>query len=199
MSGFGPGSVPPWAWVCVGCLCALFLLLGLWFGFRGLERAYDDGYDDGQADAKEAAELAARERGVAMVRAAGRRAWELARPAELESLPLADNAVKPFQAIVPPVSSAGYLRGLQRVLGETATVNLARNPDDLYDPDDDPSFTVREEWAVPLEYPPAEPAYAWEPWSLSADTTLEEEVAAMIANADASPSVRWLAELEDGQ
>src|SRR5579864_8262357 len=22
-----------------------------------------------------------------------------------------------------------------------------------------------EEWAVPLEYPPAEPAYAWEPWS----------------------------------
>jgi hypothetical protein len=56
-----------------------------------------------------------------------------------------------------------------------------------------------EEWAVPLEYPPAEPAYAWEPWSLSADTTLEEEIAAMIANADAAPSVRWLASLEPGQ
>jgi hypothetical protein len=55
------------------------------------------------------------------------------------------------------------------------------------------------EWAVPLEYPPAEPAYAWEPWSLSADTTLEEEVRAMIANADAAPSVRWLASLEPGQ
>jgi hypothetical protein len=57
-----------------------------------------------------------------------------------------------------------------------------------------------EEWAVPLEYPPAEETfYAWEPWSLSAGTTLEEEVRAMIANADACPSVRWLASLEPGQ
>jgi hypothetical protein len=40
---------------------------------------------------------------------------------------------------------------------------------------------------------------AFEPWSLSADTTLEEEIAAMIANADAAPSVRWLASLETGQ
>jgi hypothetical protein len=79
-----------------------------------------------------------------------------------------------------------------------------------------------EEWAVPLEYPPAghradvlnyehfdccgmgmvpkvEPAYAWEPWSLSAGTTLMEDVLAMCANADAAPSVRWLASLEPGQ
>jgi hypothetical protein len=54
-------------------------------------------------------------------------------------------------------------------------------------------------WSVPLEYPPAEPAYAWEPWSLSADTSLMEDVRAMIANADAAPSVRWLAALEAGQ
>jgi len=36
---------------------------------------------------------------------------------------------------------------------------------------------------------------AWEPWSLSQNPTLEEEVAAMIANAEACPAVRWLAEV----
>jgi hypothetical protein len=40
------------------------------------------------------------------------------------------------------------------------------------------------------------PAYAWEPWSLSEGTTVEEEVRAMIANANAAPSVRWLDSLE---
>jgi hypothetical protein len=47
--------------------------------------------------------------------------------------------------------------------------------------------------------PPADPASyepAWEPWSLSEGTTVEEEVRAMIANANAAPSVRWLDSLE---
>jgi len=151
MSGpFWAGSVPSWGLVCGGCLCVLFLLLGAWFGTGRRDRAYDAGYEDGQADAADYVEQQAAKlteaAGVAVVKAAGMRAWELTHPAPLAELP-------------PPL----------------------------------------EEWAVPLEYPPAPPAYAWEPWSLSADTTLEEEIAAMIANADALPSVRWLAELETGQ
>jgi len=46
-----------------------------------------------------------------------------------------------------------------------------------------------EEECAPIYVP------AWVPWSLSQDTTLEEEVAAMIANAEACPAVRWLAEV----
>jgi hypothetical protein len=48
-------------------------------------------------------------------------------------------------------------------------------------------------------HPAADPASyepAWEPWSLSEGTTVEEEVRAMIANANAAPSVRWLDSLE---
>jgi len=183
MSGFWAGTVPSWALVCGGCLCVLFLLLGAWFGVGRRDRAYDEGYDDGQADMRDEyaqsvkARQLAEEAGVAMVKAAGMRAWELTHPAPLAELP-------------PP---------------------LAEIP------------TVREEWAVPLEYPPGHseprkpvpsagrcadlgtliqygaPAYAYEPWSLSAGTTVEEAVRAMIANADAAPSVRWLAALETGQ
>jgi hypothetical protein len=167
-SGFWAGSVPSWGLVCGGCLCVLFLLLGLWFGVGRRDRVYDAGYDDGQADERDRA-------GVAMVRAAGMRAWELTHPAELQPLP--DKAVKQFQALVTH-SELEWERG---GFGEDAVRD-----------------GELEEWAVPLEYPPAPPVYAWEPWSLSADTTLEEEVAAMIANANQAPSVRWLETLHEG-
>jgi hypothetical protein len=229
MTGFWAGTIPPWAWVLYVAAAGIFLILVIVAELHGRTVGYRQ-HEEDQADARhEAAIRSWRVRseaeGVAMVKAAGMRAWELTHSAELEPL---------------PVSSAGYLRGLDRVLAGVTT-NLARDPDDPYDPDEDPPFTVGEEWSVPLEYPPAPerlcengcgcrygtgdpeskdcacdgpccmaddevwfgqiraPAYAWEPWSLSAGTTLEEEVRAMIANADASLSVRWLAGLEDGQ
>jgi hypothetical protein len=55
MSGFWAGGIPGWGLVVGGCLCVLFLLLGLWFGMGRRERAYEDGYDDGQAEERERA------------------------------------------------------------------------------------------------------------------------------------------------
>lgn len=42
------------------------------------------------------------------------------------------------------MSAAGYLRGLRELLGQTATTNLQRDPDDPYDPAEDGPFTVVE-------------------------------------------------------
>ena len=39
------------------------------------------------------------------------------------------------------MTPAGYLRAMRELHGLTATTNLARDPDDPYDPDDDPPFT----------------------------------------------------------
>jgi predicted RNA-binding protein with PUA-like domain len=46
----------------------------------------------------------------------------------------------------PPMSPAGYLRGLRGLLGETATTSPPYDPDDPdydpYNPEDDPPWTV---------------------------------------------------------
>ena len=44
----------------------------------------------------------------------------------------------------PVVSPAGYLRGLRALLGQTATSNLQRDPDDPYDPAEDAPWSVTE-------------------------------------------------------
>jgi hypothetical protein len=175
-----------WVWPAAFIVWVLGVGLGLWTGLGwARDRAYEEGYGDGTADERSLSRsLAKQAAGVAVVKRAGMLAWAQTHPAELEPL---------------PVSPAGYLRGLDRILAG-ATTNLPRDPDDPYDPDEDAPFTVREEWSVPLEYPPAgETFYAYEPWSLSEGTTLLEDVLAMCANADAAPSVRWLAALEAGQ
>jgi hypothetical protein len=182
MSGFWAGTIPPWAWVLYVAAAGIFLILVIVAELHGRKVGYRQ-HEEDRADARHEAAI---------------RSWH---PPEVAHEEL--------------ISPAGYLRGLDRILAGTTT-NLARDPDDPYDPDEDAPFTVVEEWSVPLEYPPAEPdadgniptdeppywrppdppAYAWEPWSLSEGTTLLEDVLAMCANAEAAPSVRWLAGLE---
>jgi hypothetical protein len=239
-----------WELAEAGAICVLFLILGLWFGLRGRDRAYDEGYGDGQADYLEEAVKAREAAGLVVVKRAAMVAWAQTHPASEAHL----------------VDASGWLRAIQGTGSGIATTNLQRDPDDPYDPDEDAPYTVIEEppgltavreagyavwdrraelwarqvedageWAVPLEFPPAEPLYdremraagmipagrdwvpdpavwgepeppaepdpasyepAWEPWSLSEGTTVEEEVRAMIANANAAPSVRWLDSLE---
>jgi hypothetical protein len=204
-AGFWAGSVPPWAAVVGFCACVLFLFAGLWVGAGRKDRAYDEGYEDGQGDMRD--EYAAQQ--------AGRLVASQARTAAL----LAVAVRGPEPPGLTAVREAGY------AVWDRRAELWARQAED-------PG-----EWAVPLEYPPAEtcpalgcdgecaqttcpaasnmgprvrdaelavkrsaghPAYepAWEPWSLSEGTTVEEEVRAMIANANAAPSVRWLASLE---
>jgi hypothetical protein len=162
-----------WELAEAGAICVLFLILGLWFGLRGRDRAYDDGYEDCLADA---AEQAAKR----LTAAPQPRAAALLAVAVREPEPPGLTAVR----------EAGYAAWDRRAELWARQV-------------EDPG-----EWAVPLEFPPAlhdcppdlcphpaaEPGYepAWEPWSLSEGTTVEEEVRAMIANANAAPSVRWL-------
>jgi hypothetical protein len=181
-----------WELAEAGAICVLFLILGLWFGLRGRDRAYDDGYGDGQADYLEEA-MNARGRSAALL------AIEVA---HAHPLPFADPYDWPAPAVPaaePPglaaVREAGY------AVWDRRAELWARQVEDAG------------EWAVPLEFPPAlhdcppdlcphpaaDPASyepAWEPWSLSEGTTVEEEVRAMIANANAAPSVRWLDSLE---
>jgi hypothetical protein len=162
-------GVPAW-WAMIVAVAAL--VVGVWIGWRAARRrGYDKGYDDGRADLLEAQQR--------------------------QVVQLAEQA-----AGVAAVKRAGMLAWAQT---RPAELEPLPDPRDLQDcPDDVPGCNIRhaieEAWAVPLEYPPAEETpYAYEPWSLSAEPTLEEEVRAMIANADASPSVRWLASLETGQ
>jgi hypothetical protein len=200
-----------WELAEAGAICVLFLILGLWFGLRGRDRAYDDGYEDGQGDYLEEA-MNARGRSAALL------AIEVA---HAHPLPFADPYDWPAPAVPaaePPglaaVREAGY------AVWDRRAELWARQVED-------PG-----EWAVPLEFPPAlhdctpdlcphaaedvSPATtqeaasprewrsagltsyepAWEPWSLSEGATVEEEVRAMIANANAAPSVRWLDSLE---
>jgi hypothetical protein len=173
MTGFWAGSVPPWAWVLYVAAAGIFLILVIVAELHGRKVGRQQERED-----RAAAELARQ------VRSWRARSAEVLHPPELHH---------------ELVSPAGYLRGLDRIMAG-ATTNLARDPDDPYDPDEDAPFTVVEEWSVPLEYPPA-PEPAFPPWSLlDADPpTLLEDVRAMCANAEAAPSVRWLAELEDGQ
>jgi hypothetical protein len=49
------------------------------------------------------------------------------------------------------LSPAGYLRGLGAIMGQTPSTNLDREPDDPYDPDDDPPWTWREQTAAELD------------------------------------------------
>ena len=190
-SRFWAGTIPPWAWVLYVAAAGIFLILVIVAEAHGRTVGYRQ-HEEDQADAQHEAAIRSwrvEAEGVAVVKRAAMIAWEQTHPAPLEELP-------------PPLEL--------------------------------------EEWAVPLEYPPAEtcpalgcdgecaqttcpaasnmgprvrdaelavkrsagyPAYepAYEPWSLSEGTTLMEDVLAMIANADAAPSVRWLAALETGQ
>jgi hypothetical protein len=50
-----------------------------------------------------------------------------------------------------PLTPGGYLRGLDAIMGQTATTNLNREPDDPYDPADDPPWTWREQTAADLD------------------------------------------------
>jgi hypothetical protein len=180
-----------WELAEAGAICVLFLILGLWFGLRGRDRAYDEGYDDGQADVRD--EYAAQQ--------AGRLVASQARTAAL----LAVAVREPEPPGLTAVREAGY------AVWDRRAELWARQVPEVSKVD------TSEEWAVPLEFPPdPEPLYelsigafiesvtidppdpAFPPWSLldASPPTLEEEVRAMIANANAAPSVRWLDSLE---
>jgi hypothetical protein len=40
------------------------------------------------------------------------------------------------------INPTGYLRGIHVIFDSFTTTNLQRDPDDPYDPDDDPPFTL---------------------------------------------------------
>jgi hypothetical protein len=200
-----------WVLVEIGCGGALCVLLGWWFGGLGKDRAYDRGYDDCDADRAEAAlELAKRSVAtLAQIHPAEVAHEELVSPAGyMMGYRLSVNGQEVYDwAHDDPEGTAFSPEAAREALEEWA-VPLEYPPEDVGEATalrvqagaaTDPQRSTDRSLRVGNPLALAHPAYAWEPWSLSEGTTLEEEVRAMCANADAAPSVRWLAALETGQ
>jgi len=185
MSGsFWAGSIPPWAWVLYVAAAGIFLILVIVAELHGRKVGYRQ-HEEDQADARHEAAIRSwrvEAEGVAVVKRAAMIAWEQTHPAPLEELP-------------PPLELEEWAVPLECPPAEPELLHEWHDHAPLKWNDEGvkgcPACEAR--WEIP------EPAYAWEPWSLSEGTTLMEDVRAMIANADAAPSVRWLAALETGQ
>src|SRR5579863_6742861 len=73
---FWAGTIPPWAWVLYMAAAGIFLILVIAAELHGRRVGEDRGYEDGWREA-----LEHERRGVAVVKAAGMRAWTQTHPA----------------------------------------------------------------------------------------------------------------------